>query len=329
MKSPFVKGIYDGIPIALGYLPVSFGFGILAIRSGLSVLAAISISVTNLTSAGQVAGVAVIAAGGSYLEMALTQLVINIRYALMGISLSQKLDSSFRTPQRLLTAYGITDEIFAVASAQPGLISAAYLAGMIVIAFFGWTLGTVLGAAAGQILPELITNAMGIVLYAMFLAIVLPAAKKSKGILLAALLAAGCSVLFRYGFPAVSSGFAVISGSAAVSRSGRTGGECHVSIVIYIAVMAVVTYLIRMLPLTIFRKKIRSPFLRSFLYYIPYTVLSAMTIPAIFYSTGSLLSAVIGTAIAVILAYRNLPLIVVALAASASALVTDFLCSII
>ena len=102
------------------------------------------------------------------------------------------------------------------------------------------------------------------------------------------------------------------------------------SIVIYIAVMAVVTYLIRMLPLTIFRKKIRSPFLRSsFLYYIPYTVLSAMTIPAIFYSTGSLLSAVIGTAIAVILAYRNLPLIVVALAASVSALVTDFLCSII
>ena len=101
------------------------------------------------------------------------------------------------------------------------------------------------------------------------------------------------------------------------------------SIVIYIAVMAVVTYLIRMLPLTIFRKKIRSPFLRSFLYYIPYTVLSAMTIPAIFYFTGSLLSAVIGTAIAVILAYRNLPLIVVALAASASALVTDFLCSII
>lgn len=220
MKSPFVKGIYDGIPIALGYLPVSFGFGILAIRSGLSVLAAISISVTNLTSAGQVAGVAVIAAGGSYLEMALTQLVINIRYALMGISLSQKLDSSFRTPQRLLTAYGITDEIFAVASAQPGLISAAYLAGLIVIAFFGWTLGTVLGAAAGQILPELITNAMGIVLYAMFLAIVLPAAKKSKGILLAALLAAGCSVLFRYGLPMVSSGFAVIICAVAAAAAG-------------------------------------------------------------------------------------------------------------
>ena len=152
--------------------------------------------------------------------MALTQLVINIRYALMGISLSQKLDSSFRTPQRLLTAYGITDEIFAVASAQPGLISAAYLAGLIVIAFFGWTLGTVLGAAAGQILPELITNAMGIVLYAMFLAIVLPAAKKSKGILLAALLAAGCSVLFRYGFPAVSSGFAVIICAVAAAAAG-------------------------------------------------------------------------------------------------------------
>lgn len=96
------------------------------------------------------------------------------------------------------------------------------------------------------------------------------------------------------------------------------------SIVIYIAVMAGVTYLIRMIPMTVFRKKIRSRFFRSFLYYIPYAVLSAMTIPAIFYSTGNMVTAAVGTAIAVILAYWNLPLIVVALAASAAALLTGF-----
>ena len=220
MASEYRAGLKDGLAIGVGYFSVSFTFGILAVNGGLSALTAGLISLTNLTSAGQFAGLTVILAHGSLVELALTQLVINIRYALMGISLSQKLDSSFRTPQRLLTAYGITDEIFAVASAQPGLISAAYLAGLIVIAFFGWTLGTVLGAAAGQILPELITNAMGIVLYAMFLAIVLPAAKKSKGILLAALLAAGCSVLFRYGFPAVSSGFAVIICAVAAAAAG-------------------------------------------------------------------------------------------------------------
>lgn len=96
------------------------------------------------------------------------------------------------------------------------------------------------------------------------------------------------------------------------------------SIVIYIAVMAGVTYLIRMIPMTVFRKKIRSQFFRSFLYYIPYAVLSAMTIPAIFYSTGNMVTAAVGTAVAVILAYWNLPLIVVALAASAAALLTEF-----
>ncbi len=97
------------------------------------------------------------------------------------------------------------------------------------------------------------------------------------------------------------------------------------SIVIYIAVMAVVTYLIRMIPFTMFRKKIKSRFFRSFLYYIPYAVLSAMTIPAIFYSTGDMLTAAIGTVVAVVLAYFNMPLIVVALAASAAALLTGFI----
>ena len=97
------------------------------------------------------------------------------------------------------------------------------------------------------------------------------------------------------------------------------------SIVIYIAVMAVVTYLVRMIPFTMFRKKIKSRFFRSFLYYIPYAVLSAMTIPAIFYSTGDMVTAAVGTAVAVLLAYFNLPLIVVALSASAAALITGLI----
>ncbi|MGN0578783.1 MAG: AzlC family ABC transporter permease, partial [Ruminiclostridium sp.] len=186
----FFKGLYHGIPIALGYLSVSFGFGIMAVKAGLSILAAVGISVTNLTSAGQAAGVAIIAAGGSYIEMALTQLVINIRYSLMGLSLSQRLDKSFTTPHRLLASFGITDEIFAVASAQPGKVTPWYMYGLILISFLGWSGGTLLGAAAGQFLPAEITDAMGIVLYGMFLAIIIPPARKEKSVLTAVIIAA-------------------------------------------------------------------------------------------------------------------------------------------
>lgn len=210
MELNFTKGLKDGIPIALGYLSVSFGFGILAVSLGLSILQAVGISASNLTSAGQVAGVGIIAAGGTYLEMVLTELVINIRYSLMAISLSQKLDDSFHTPQRMLVAFGITDEIFAVASAQKGKLKPAYMYGLIAVSFVGWTAGTLLGAAAGQILPQALTDAMGIVLYAMFLAIVIPPAKEHKGVLAVAVMAVACSILFYYVFTAVSSGFATI-----------------------------------------------------------------------------------------------------------------------
>lgn len=210
MKKQFINGMKDGFPIGLGYLSVSFGFGILAASMGISPLEAWIISASNLTSAGQVAGVGIIAAAGSYLEMAVTQLVINIRYALMGISLSQKLDSSFHTPQRLMVAYGITDEIFAAAYAKEGKISPVYMYGMILVAFLGWTSGTLIGAAAGEILPQALTDAMGIMLYGMFLAAIIPAARNSKGVLLAVLIAAAISILFYYVFTAVSNGFAII-----------------------------------------------------------------------------------------------------------------------
>ena len=210
MKASFRIGLWHGIPIALGYLSVSFGFGIMAVRSGLSILEAVGISVTNLTSAGQAAGVGIIAAGGTYLEMALTQLVINLRYALMGLSLSQKLDPSFRTPQRLIAAFGITDEIFAMASAQPGKVKPWYMYGLILISFLGWSMGTLLGAAAGNVLPQALTDTMGLVLYGMFLAIIIPPARKERSVLVVVVLAALCSILFYYAFTAVSSGFAII-----------------------------------------------------------------------------------------------------------------------
>lgn len=220
MKSQFVKGMSHGVPIMLGYLSVSFGFGIMAVKAGLPVSAAVLISALNLTSAGQAAGVTIIAAGGTIIEMILTQLTINIRYALMALSLSQKLDKSFKLPQRLAVSYGITDEIFAVASAQPEKLSSLYMAGLILVSFIGWVSGTFLGAAAGQLLPKSLTDAMGIVLYGMFIAIIIPPSRKSKKVLTVVVIAAGISILFRYLITAVSGGFAVIISAVAASAAG-------------------------------------------------------------------------------------------------------------
>lgn len=220
MNSRFLNGVSHGIPIALGYLSVSFGFGITASSSGLSTLEASVISASNLTSAGQAAGVGIIAAGGTILEMILVQLTINIRYALMGLSLSQKLDKSFTAPHRLIASYGITDEIFAVCSAQKAPLTPAYMYGMILIALFGWVLGTFLGASAGQLLPESISSALGIVLYGMFLAIIVPPSRKNKSVLCVVIIAAVMSVIFRYILISVSSGFAVIICAIAAAALG-------------------------------------------------------------------------------------------------------------
>ncbi|MBO4492965.1 MAG: AzlC family ABC transporter permease [Ruminococcus sp.] len=218
MKNNFLRGISHGIPICLGYISVSFGFGILAVsKAGLSVLQASIISASNLTSAGQNAGIDVIAAGGTLIEMILLQLTINIRYSLMALSLSQKLDRRFTAPHRLFASYGITDEIFAVCSAQKEPLTPAYMYGMIFIAAVGWITGTALGAAAGELLPVAVSSAMEIVLYGMFIAIVIPPAKKQHSILFVAVIAAALSVLFRYFITGLSEGFAMIISAVAAS----------------------------------------------------------------------------------------------------------------
>ncbi len=218
----YCQGFRDGIPIGLGYLSVSFSFGVLSIAAGIPIWAAVAISMTNLTSAGQVAGLHTIVAMAGYLEIALTQLVINIRYALMSLSLSQKLPKGTKTLARLGISFGITDEIFAVASTKPQKVGKRYMAGLITAPYLGWSLGTLLGAVAGSILPTSVQSALGIAIYGMFLAIIIPPAKKSFPIFAVTALSVILSCLFRWVpvFNQVSGGFVIIICSVVAALLG-------------------------------------------------------------------------------------------------------------
>lgn len=197
-NNSFAKGIKDGIPICLGYIAVSFAFGIFSVESGLSALEALFISMTNVTSAGQLAAVPIIAGGGTLIELAVTQLVINLRYSLMSVSLSQKLGENVRMVDRFLISFVNTDEVFAVSVSQKGNVGRNYLYGLILTPYLGWSAGTLVGAVAGNILPEIVTASLGVAIYGMFIAIVVPPAKKSKPVLLCVLLAIALSCAFRY-----------------------------------------------------------------------------------------------------------------------------------
>ena len=212
MNSEYKRGFRHGIPIALGYLSVSFAFGMKAVGDGLTWLQAVLISATNLTSAGQMAGLPLMVGGASLYETALTQLTINLRYGLMGLSLGRKLDDSMGTLQRLIFSFADTDEIFAVASAQPGRVGKSYLYGLMTAPWFGWTLGTLLGGVAGTLLPAFVRSALGIAIYGMFLAIILPPAREKRPVRAVVALAVGLSLCFHYipGLNQVSSGFTII-----------------------------------------------------------------------------------------------------------------------
>ena len=211
-NNSFRMGIRDGVPIALGYLSVSFAFGIFATGAGLSVYEALLISMLNVTSAGQLAAVPIIASAGSLIELALTQLVINLRYALMSVSLSQKVGQSVRMRDRFIISFVNTDEVFAVSSGKSGRVGRKYMYGIILTPYIGWSLGTLLGAVAGNILPVLLTSALGIAIYAMFTAIVVPFAKSGLKPLCCVALAALISVALYYIplFASVASGFKII-----------------------------------------------------------------------------------------------------------------------
>lgn len=212
LRGDYLQGFKDGFPTGLGYLSVSFGFGILAVNLGLSVCAAVGISASNLTSAGQVAGVRIIAAGGTLAEIVLALFVINLRYALMGVSLTQKLSPGYSVWHRILSSFFLTDEIFAVASARTTPVTPAYMYGLGTLPFVGWTLGTLLGAAAGEILPNIVTSALGIAIYGMFVAIVVPPAKTDRGVLLSVGIAIllSCAIYYIPCLSFIPDGFAII-----------------------------------------------------------------------------------------------------------------------
>lgn len=211
-KTPFRQGLQDGLPICLGYLSVAFAFGIFATDAGLSPWQAVIISMTNVTSAGQLAGVPILVGGLPIAEMILTQCVINLRYSLMSVSLSQKLDNTVRMRDRFLIAFMNTDEVFAVASGNSGLVGRRYLFGLILLPFLGWSAGTFLGAIAGSALPEMLISALGVAIYGMFVAIVIPPAKKNHAVTGVILIAVALSCLLYYVpvLSQISSGFSVI-----------------------------------------------------------------------------------------------------------------------
>lgn len=211
-QNSFLKGIKDGFPICIGYLSISFAFGIFACGCGLSVWEAVIMSLSNLTSAGQLAAVPIIAAGGTLAELAVSQLVINMRYALMSVSLSQKLGKSVKMFDRFIIAFANTDEVFAVASSQEGTVGKRYLYGLILTPPLGWTLGTLLGAAAGNILPPMLVSALGIAIYGMFIAIVMPKVRSERPTALCVAVAILLSCLFYYvpALKVIPAGFTII-----------------------------------------------------------------------------------------------------------------------
>ncbi|MBR2875532.1 MAG: AzlC family ABC transporter permease [Clostridia bacterium] len=208
----FKKGIKAGLPICVGYFPVSFAFGIFSVENGLSVLQAVLISLTNLTSAGQLAAVPIMVGGGTVVELILAQLVINSRYSLMSVSLSQKLGKSVKLLDRFLIAFGNTDEIFAVASSNKEYVGRKYMYGLILTPVTGWVSGTLAGAVAGNILPDIVTSALGLAIYGMFVAIVVPVIKEEKWTALCVALSVVLSCIFYYApvLKEIPTGFTVI-----------------------------------------------------------------------------------------------------------------------
>lgn len=219
-KEEFKHGLLDGIPIALGYLGVSIAFGISTVNQGLKIWQALLISMFNETSAGQVAAVPIIAASGSLVELAITQLVINLRYCPMSISLSQIFDKTVTSVHRAIIGFSVTDEIFAVAMTKSkGYIGISYLYGLILTPWFGWSIGTLIGACVGDAMPMIISTSLGIAIYGMFIAIVLPVAKESKAIATCVCISVIFSLCFKY-IPVlskVSSGFVIIISSVLAS----------------------------------------------------------------------------------------------------------------
>ena len=196
----FQRGMKNGLPIGIGYFAVSFSLGIIMRNSGISPLEGLVMSLLNNTSAGEAAAVSIIASGGSYIEMAINQAVINIRYFLMSAALTVHISSSLSIPRRALIGFDITDEIFASLISQKKPVSEYFAWGLAVSTIPMWAAGTMLGIIFGDILPLSIVNALSVALYAMFIAVVIPPAKKDRKILAIVIVSMLSSFVFTLPF---------------------------------------------------------------------------------------------------------------------------------
>ena len=193
----FTRGLRAGIPIGLGYLSVSFTFGIMAIASGLTWWQAVIISMSTVTSAGQLSAIGTMAVPGQYAAMLISQMTVNLRYSFMSMSLSQKTSPKFKGIWRWILGFFMTDEIFAVASSE-NTVSIRFFTGLSVAPWIGWTVGTLIGALVGNVLPPIVMGSLCLAIYGMFLAIVLPPARASRPILVVVLIAAAIHCAFYY-----------------------------------------------------------------------------------------------------------------------------------
>lgn len=179
-KNWYIKGIRDGVPIALGYFAVAFTLGIIAKKAGITAAQVFVSTATTLSSSGSYAGFTLIAEKSGYIQMALITLVVNARYLLMSFSLSQKLSPTTPLRHRLGIAFGVTDEIFGISMITPQELNPFYNYGAMSVAIPGWATGAALGVIMGNILPPSIVSALSVGLYGMFLAIIIPPARKNK-----------------------------------------------------------------------------------------------------------------------------------------------------
>lgn len=197
-NSGYKKGLMAGLPICLGYLPISFAFGITAAKMGLAVWISEFMSALIYTGAGQMSALNLIKGGEELaITFALTMFVVNCRYILLSLSLSQKLDRSMNTFQRLIFSFFNTDEIFAVAMQENGYLKAPYLFGIATLPYIGWITGSALGILFTDLLPASLSSALGMLIFGMYIAIIVPPAKKSKPITFVILNAIIISVLLE------------------------------------------------------------------------------------------------------------------------------------
>ena len=229
----FKDGMQNGIPICLGYLAVSFSLGIAARKVGFNAFQGFLISFLNNASAGEYAGIAMIAVNASYIETAIMILITNIRYLLMSCSLSQKFSNDTPFYHRFFVAHFVTDEIFGITFSRAGSLKPTYVYGAALLAASGWAIGTVLGVIAGAVLPVRIVSALSVALYGMFIAIIVPPAKQNKVLGLVILISFALSFLTEYapflsGIPSGTKTIIltiVISAAAALIRPIHPDGE--------------------------------------------------------------------------------------------------------